>query len=136
MPAFLFVLLSAAIPLNAAVLWGVRGGFTDGQAMFGADVAIPIGHGFVFNPGVEVSKDLISTNADFHYDVSISRDAAFWVGAGAALINPEGQDLDGGVNLLVGLATRRGRAILYTQAKATRPSSYDSYTTFAVGIRF
>jgi len=135
MPAFLFLLFLAA-PLHAQVRWGARVGVVDGDPMIGGDMIVVLGNGFIFNPNVELSSNVVSTNADFHYDIEIGRDAAFWIGAGVALINPEGQDLDAGVNVLAGLGTRRARRILYTQLKITSPADYDSYTSFAFGIRF
>lgn len=134
MPVFLFLLF--AVSASSQVRWGARAGVVDGNPMMGGDLVLALGGGFIFNPGVEISDDLISTNADAHYDIEISRDAAFWLGTGIALINPEGQDLDVGVNLIAGVGTRRAGRILYSQVKMTAPSDYDSYTTFAFGIRF
>ena len=136
MPAFLFLLLFAALPLQAQVRWGARIGVVDGGPMIGGDMVWAMGGGFILNPGVEISEDLISTNADVHYDIEIHRDAAFWIGSGIALLNPENQDLDVGVNLIAGVGTRRAGRIIYTQVKLTAPSDYDSFTTLAVGIRF
>ncbi len=136
MPVFLFILF-AAVSAEAQMRWGARiGAVVDGGPMIGADLLVPLGGGFQFNPNFEISDDLVTTNADVHYDIDITRDAAFWLGGGLALINPEGRDLDVGVNLLAGLGTRRGRSIVYAQVKATAPSDYDSYTSVAFGIRF
>jgi len=138
MPVFLFLLLlCAALPSQAQVRWGARGGVVDGDPMIGADVALVLGAGhIIFNPNVELSSDLISTNADFHYDFSINRDSAFWLGAGVALLNPEDQDLDAGVNLLLGLGVRHAPRIYYTQLKYTTTSDNGGYTSAAFGIRF
>jgi len=135
MPVFLFVLMFV-VPADAAVRWGARIGIVDGEPMIGGELIMKIGSGFWFNPNVELSSDVITTNADVHYDFEISRDAAFWVGAGAAMINPDGQDLDVGVNLLAGLGVRRGRYIIYTQVKRVAPSDYDGFNSLAVGVRF
>jgi hypothetical protein len=136
MPAFLFVLLFAAIPLQAQVRWGVRLGVVGGGPMIGGDLVLAMGGGFIFNPGVEISHKLISTNADVHYDIEIHRDAAFWVGSGIAVLHPEDRDLDVGVNLIAGVGTRRSGHIIYTQLKMTASAGSENYTTLAVGIRF
>jgi|SRR6185436_3232504 len=136
MPAFLFLLLFAVVPLQAQVRWGARIGVVDGGPMIGGDMVKALGGGFIFNPGIEISDDLIATSADVHYDMQIQRDAAFWIGSGIALLNPEDQDLDVGVNLIAGIGTRRAGRIIYSQLKLTAPADYDSFTTLAVGIRF
>ena len=137
MPVFLFLLLFAALPSFAQVRWGARVGVADGEAMIGGDLAMVLGGGhIVFNPSLELSSKLVSTNADFHYDFGINRDSAFWLGAGLALVTPEEQDLDVGVNLLLGLGVRQAPRIYYTQLKYTKLSEYDSYTTAAFGVRF
>jgi hypothetical protein len=137
MPVFLFLLLFAAASAHAQVRWGVRAGIADGDPMIGADLVLVLGAGHViFNPNVELSSSVVSTNADFHYDVSINRDAAFWVGTGVALVNPDGGDLDAGVNAILGLAVRQVPRIYYTQLKYTAVSASNSYTTAAFGIRF
>ena len=134
MPVFVFLLVSVAA--NAQVRWGARVGVVDGEPMAGGDVILKIAENFYFNPGLEISGYGFTANADAHYDLQLMRDAAFWVGAGIALINPEEQDLDVGVNLLAGLGTKTGRYIYYTQLKRTSPAEGDGFTTGAVGIRF
>ncbi len=140
MPVFLFLLLFAALPAlptSAQVRWGARVGIVDGEAMAGGDMAMVLGAGhIIFNPSIEFSSKLVSTNADFHYDFGINRDSAFWLGAGVALVNPEEQDLDAGVNLLLGLGVRQAPRIYYTQLKYTKLSAADSYTSAAFGVRF
>ncbi|HEX2120224.1 MAG TPA: hypothetical protein VHL59_01150 [Thermoanaerobaculia bacterium] len=135
MPVFLFALMFAA-SADAQVRWGVRVGVTDGEPMIGGDMLVNLGSGFVFNPNLELSTDIVSTNADFHYDINIGRTAAFWLGTGFALVIPEGQDLDLGVNFLAGLGVQSSGRIFYTQLKATAPTDHDSYTSLAVGMRF
>jgi hypothetical protein len=135
MPVFLFLLLFAA-PSFAQVRWGAHVGVTDGSGMIGGDVVLPLGNGFYFNPNVELSRKLITTNADFHYDISISRDTAYWLGAGAALVNPDGGDLDAGANIIFGLAVRQAPRIFYTQLKYTIASNDNSFTTASFGVRF
>lgn len=122
--------------MNAEVRWGARIGFVDGEAMVGADAIMPLGGSFYFNPGLEVSGYGITANADAHYDVELTIDAAVWLGAGAALINPDGQDLDVGVNLLAGIGTRSAGRIFYSQLKVTAPASGGNFSALAVGMRF
>jgi len=134
MPVFLLLVLFA-VSAEGKVRWGPRLGITDGDPMVGFDVLLPIGSGFWFNPNLEVSSDNFSVNADAHYDIEITRDAALWLGAGIALVSPE-RDLDAGVNLLAGIGKNRGGRIFYAQVKRTVPSSGDGYDTIAVGMRF
>jgi hypothetical protein len=135
MPVFLFLF---AVSANAQVRWGARAGVVDGEPMIGADVIMKIGSSsFYFNPGIEVSGFGITSNADVHYDIELTRDAALWFGAGVALLNSDDErDLDAGVNLIGGVGTRSGRYIFYTQLKRTTPTGGDSFGTLAVGIRF
>ncbi len=135
MPVFLFLLVFAA-SAEAQVRWGVRLGFADSEPMVGGEMIMRIGGGFWFNPNVELSTDIVSANADAHYDIEITRDAAIWFGAGIAAVIPEEQDLDVGVNLLAGIGVNRGGRIFYAQLKRTAPTDYDSYNTVAVGMRF
>ena len=134
MPVFLFVLF--AVSAQAQMRWGARVGLVDGEAMIGGDVILKLAENLYFNPGLELSGYGFTANADAHYDLQLMRDAAFWVGAGLALVNAEEQDLDVGVNLLAGLGTKDGRYIYYTQLKRTSPADGDSFTTVAVGVRF
>jgi hypothetical protein len=137
MPVFVFLLVVAALPSHAQVRWGLRVGVADGGGMIGGDVVMVMRNPHViFNPNVELSSKVISTNADVHYDFGINRDSAYWLGAGVALVNPDGQDLDAGVNLLLGLGVRQAPRIYYTQLKYTLLSKADSYTTAAFGVRF
>lgn len=135
MPVFLF-LLFLSLPSRAQVRWGIRGGVADSEAMIGADVIMKVASSIYFNPGVEVSSENVTVNADGHYDFEITRDAAVWLGAGLALVIPDEGDLDPGVNLIAGIGTRSGRYIFYTQAKKTRRTDGDDFNTLAVGIRF
>ena len=134
MPVFLFLLVFAA-SAEARVRWGPRVGFMDGEPMVGFDVLLNMGAGFFFNPNVEVSSDNVSTQADVHYAMELTRDAALWFGAGIAAISPE-RDLDVGVNVLAGIGKNTGGKIFYAQVKHTVPTGGDGYNTIAVGIRF
>jgi len=124
-----------AIPAHAQLRWGVRAGVTDGDPMIGGEMVLPLGAGFVFNPNIELSSNVVSTNADFHYDFDLG-EVDVWAGAGVALVNPDGQDLDVGVNILAGVGAPKSRWYPYAQVKLTAPSDYDSFTSLAVGIRF
>jgi hypothetical protein len=135
MPVFVFLGL-LTLPAAAQVRWGARIGIVDGEPMVGGDVILKIGSNLYFNPGLELSGYGFTANADAHYDIELSRDAAFWVGAGVAMITPEGRDLDVGVNLLVGLGTKRGRYIFYTQVKRTSPTEGGGFGSAALGVRF
>jgi hypothetical protein len=108
MPVFLFP-LALSLPAGAQVRWGIRAGVANGSAMIGADV---------------------------HYDIEISRDAAFRAGTGIALIIPErtgphrrsqpaGRHRD----------ARRPVHLLYA-AQRTVPTGDGGFNTLAVGIRF
>ena len=138
MPVFLFVLLFAAASAEAqqAIRWGVRVGAADGEPLIGGEMVKSLGGGFVFNPNFELAGNLNSVNADAHYDIEITRDAAFWIGGGIALIMPKDEDLDVGVNGLFGLGRRYTRFIMYVQGKVVGPSSRDSYASIALGVRF
>ena len=138
MPVFLFIVLFAAVSAEAQhpARWGVRAGVVDGEPLVGGEMLVRLGNGFIFNPNVEFGGKLFSANADVHYQIEIMQDAALWIGAGAAFINPEGRDLDVGVNALAGLGRRYGRHILYVQGKVVGPSSYDSYASLSIGVRF
>ena len=133
-PVFLFAAF-LAVPGDAAVRWGARGGFSDGEPIIGADLIMAIGKGFYFNPSVEVGAETLSTNADVHYDIEIQRDAAVWIGGGVTKLLRHHEDLNFGANVIVGLGARRDNRIFYTQAKRTYASG-DSFNTFVFGMRF
>ena len=136
MPVLLFCLLFAALPGDAQHRWGARVGFVDGEPMIGGDVILSLGRSVYFNPSVELSGYGITANADAHYDIELTRDAAVWFGAGIALVTPEESDLDVGVNLLGGIGTKRGRHIYYAQLKRTMLSGGEDTSSVAAGIRF
>jgi hypothetical protein len=130
------VLLAVVVPLQAQVRWGVRAGITEGEPMIGGELVMPVVGDLVVNPNIEFTSELFSANADVHYDFSISSDTSFWVGAGLAFINPDEGDLEGGVNLLGGIGTRRGRMYPYAQLKFTSTSDIGDFTSVALGVRF
>ena len=137
MPVFLFALLFAPVPAEAQ-RWGVRLGVaTEGQPLIGGEMIVRLGSGLFFNPNIELGSDLFAANADAYYQIDLTRTAAIWAGGGIALVTPEEQDLDVGVNLLAGMGSRWGpRTITYVQGKIVAPSSYDNYVSLAIGIRF
>lgn len=116
--------------------WGVRAGITDGDPMIGAELVMPVVGDLVVNPNIELTSDLFSANADVHYDFAISSDTSFWIGAGLAFVNPDEGDIDGGVNLLGGIGTRRGRMYPYAQVKLTSTGDAGDFTSVALGVRF
>ena len=131
------LLLGVVVPLQAQVRWGVRAGITDSDPMIGVELVMPIVGDLVVNPNVEFATDVFTANADVHYDFNISSDTSFWIGAGLAFVNIDDQDgYDGGVNLLGGIGTRRGRMYPYAQAKFTSTSDVGDFTSLAVGVRF
>ena len=136
MPVLLFILLFAAGSAEAQTRWGFRIGVVNEEPFIGGDMFVRLGGNFVFNPNIEFGTDSFSTNGDVHYDIPVTRTAVIWLGAGIALVNPEGQDLDVGVNLIGGMGSRLGRSITYVQGKLVAPSSYDNYASLAIGIRF
>ena len=134
---FALLLVSAVLPLEAQLRWGVRAGITEGDPMIGGELVYPIWGDIVLNPNLEFSTDHFSANADAHYDFDISSDTSFWIGAGLAFINPDDGDIGGGVNLLGGVGTRRGRLYPYAQLKLTSASDdVGDLTSFALGVRF
>lgn len=130
------VLFAVVVPIEAQVRWGVRAGITEGDPMIGAELVMPLVGDLVVNPNIELTSDLFSANADVHYDFDISRDTSFWIGAGLAFVNPDEGDIDGGVNLLGGIGTRRGRMYPYAQVKLTSTGDAGDFTSVALGVRF
>lgn len=138
MKRLLLVLALLAVPvsLQAQVRWGVRAGITDGDPMIGGELVMPLFGDLVVNPNIEFTKNVFSANADVHYDFDISTDTSFWIGAGLAFINPDDGDIEGGVNLLGGIGTRRKRMYPYAQVKLTSAGDSGDSTSVAVGVRF
>ena len=130
------VLLAVVVPLQAQVSWGVRAGITEGEPMIGTELLIPLVGDLMVNPNIEFTTDVFSANADVHYDFDISSATSFWVGAGLAFINPDDGDFEGGVNLLGGIGTRRGRMYPYAQLKLTSTGDAGDFTSVALGVRF
>jgi len=134
---------------QAAVDFGIRAGiYTDAEEAFvGGELLMPVARSVFFNPNIEYvfiqDGDLITFNADFHYDFWSDRALTVWAGAGAALINSDpppqrrrddDDETDFGVNILAGVGAVRGSVRPYLQGKVVL--SDDSEFVIAVGVRF
>lgn len=147
------VLLFAPAPAHAQVDFGVRGGVysDDGDPFVGAELLGNF-HGtrWYYNPNVEVvfvdPGDLVTVNADFHYDVPTTTPFDVWLGAGGALVfrdygndgrrgRADDSTTDPGLNLLGGLGFNpNGDVRPYVQGKLLL--SDDSQAVLAFGLRF
>jgi len=116
--------------------WGVRSGTVDGQAVVGGELTLTVNAHLLFNPNFEISNDRGSLNADVAWGFELKKDAAGWLGGGAAIVTLRDQDLDVGVNVIGGIGVQQGRLYPYVQLKITKPSGSDQYTTAVFGIRF
>ncbi|MGH9464276.1 MAG: hypothetical protein ACRD0X_01435 [Thermoanaerobaculia bacterium] len=151
LPALILgVALTAGLgaPRVAAAQWdfGVRGGvYTDeSDAFVGVELLHRIGPPqWFFNPNVEwvflERGDLVTLNADFHYDLLVDAPVDVWVGGGPAILfnNPDRGDdeTDAGLNLLVGVGFLPGDAIRpYVQGKIVL--SDETEAVLAFGVRF
>jgi hypothetical protein len=133
---FALLLIAVVVPLEGQVRWGVRAGITESEPMIGGELVMPLVGDLVANPNIEFTSELFSANADLHYDFDISSATSFWIGAGLAFVNPDEGDIDGGVNLLGGIGTKRGRMYPYAQVKLTSAGDVGDFTSVAVGVRF
>lgn len=124
--------------------WGLRfGAYTDAEAAFvGGELMVHLDGRLYLNPNLEWAfaerRDIVSLNADLHYDAVVSRKAYVWVGGGLGVLftNPEGSDngdTDLGANFLAG-AGLRGSVIPYVQLKVV--VSGNSELVLALGLRF
>ena len=118
------------LPASADIDGDVRAGINaDAEGPFlGGGILTPIGKSssWFLNPNAEYTAgdeaDVLSVNADVHYDFPTSTSWTFWLGAGPALVtyDPEfGEDDDNdlGVNLLVGTGAKRGKVRPFFQGK-------------------
>lgn len=126
----------------------LRGGYyaDDAEGPFiGAGVLTGFGSTgqWFFNPNVEFAfgdnVDVITGNADFHYDLPTSSSLAFWVGGGPAVVHYDpdfgrGSETDFGVNAFFGFGAREGSLRPYFQIKAL--VSDESELVIGGGIRF
>ena len=127
---------------------GVRMGYYfDANAFsIGTELLTPIGDHpgeWYFNPNLELAMgdtDVAALNADFHYDLDTNSNAAFWVGAGPALLIrdharvADDTDVDPALNLIMGLGAKHGSYRPFIQGKGIL--SDNSEAALAVGIRF
>lgn len=145
----LLLLTSLALVAPAqAVDFGVRAGVYEdaNEGFVGGELLIGIANPWYFNPNVEYvfvdNGDLITVNADFHYDFDVQAPLFVWAGGGPALIVSDrdrpGRDDDGdtevGANLLAGVGWQAGAVVPYLQAKVIL--SDDSQAVLAFGVRF
>ena len=118
------------IPAKAEIDIDLRGGVNaDVEGPFvGAGILTEIGqsHSWFFNPNAEYSAgdsvDVLSLNADVHYDFATSTKWSPWLGIGPAFVtyDPEfGEDdsNDVGLNLLAGAGAKRGKVRPFVQGK-------------------
>ena len=133
---FALFLLALVVPAHAQMRWGVRAGITEGEPMIGTDLLIPITGDLMANPNIEFTSEMFSANADVHYDFDLASNVSFWVGAGLAFVNPDEDELQGGVNLLGGVGIAKGRWYPYGQVKLTSTRDAGDFASVAVGVRF
>lgn len=115
-----------------------------GEAFVGGGLLIRLDDSSWFlNPNLEYvfveRGDLITLNADFHYDLASEEAVDFWLGAGPALILRENRfghdETDFGVNLFAGVGFLRDSVVRpFLQGKLVL--SDESEGVFAFGIRF
>jgi hypothetical protein len=144
--AALTVCLASPRPATAQWDFGVRGGvYTDkSDAFVGIELLHRLGpEGWFFNPNVEwvflERGDLVTLNADFHYDLDVDAPVYVWVGGGPAILfnSPDHGDdeTDAGLNLLAGVGFLRGEAVRpYVQGKIVL--SDETEAVLAFGVRF
>lgn len=135
-------------PGAASAQWdlGVRGGvYTDeSDAFVGLELLHRVGGDeWFFNPNFEwvfVERgDLVTLNADFHYDLDIDEPVDVWVGGGPAILfnnRERGDDeTDAGLNLLAGVGFLPTEAVRpYVQGKILL--SDETQAVLAFGVRF
>jgi len=147
--ASLLTTVLAIAPARAKTDFGVRGGaYSDEDAPFlGAEALFGVGdtHRWFGNPNLEhafsdTDRDLTAMSFDFHYDFPSGQPYTIWAGAGPTLLlrdrnNPAGDSrTDAGVNLLLGVGSRRGDVRPYGQMKVV--VSDNSEAVLGVGVRF
>ena len=121
---------AAVLPARAEIDGDVRAGLNaDAEGPFiGGGILTGIGqsHNWCLNPNAEYTAgdeaDVLSVNADVHYDFATPGTWTFWVGAGPALVTydpefGEDDDNDFGVNLLVGTSAKKGKVRPFFQGK-------------------
>lgn len=140
----LAALVALATPAAAEIDGDVRiGYYTDAEEpMIGGGILTHLDDRWYFNPNGEYvlvdNGDLLTINADFHYDFPLNDRWNWWLGAGPALIladpDPGDSDTDLGANLLVGAGATQGRVRPFVQGKVVVAD--DSEFVVGFGIRF
>ena len=151
-PVLVCLLVLSALPAAADVDIDVRGGvyFDETDPFLGAGILTEIGDSkkWFFNPNVEVvfgDVDILSLNADAHYDLESSGTWTFWLGGGLGILSIDGPDGDVppdvddddteiGLNLLAGIGQTKGEVRWFGQLKAVIAD--ESQLVAAVGLRF
>ena len=146
------LVLLAPVAAEGQVDFGVRGGvYTDDQDPFAGVELLGSFDGtrWYYNPNVELvfvdNGDLVTANADFHYDLPADTPFDVWLGAGGAILFRDYDDdrfgrsvdseTDAGLNLLGGLGFNPGGDVRpYVQGKLLL--SDDSQAVLAFGLRF
>jgi len=142
-----------ATPTPGLAQWdiGVRGGvYVDSSDFFlGLEGLTRIKERWYFNPNVEFvaveDGDLVTLNADVHYDLPADVPVYVWVGGGPAIVvrdreagppgRGDGGDTEPGLNLLAGVGfNKRGTVTPYLQGKILL--SDGSEAVLAFGVRF
>lgn len=141
--AVLFALpTAAAADIDGDVRFGLYDDTSEGFAGLGLLMRLDRARWF-FNPNVEYvfvdRGDLVTLNADVHYDVLSEGATDVWLGGGPALVmvdGPFGRDeTDFGVNLLAGVGFQRDAAVRpFLQGKLLL--SDHSEAVIAFGARF
>jgi len=146
--AGLFFIPSTA---KANLDFGVRGGFYDDAdaGFLGGELLWGVTRQWYFNPNLEYvfvdDGDLMTVNADVHYDFPTRSPFYTWVGGGVAGILRDSDcrgrfcdddnDTDIGLNLLAGVGFGKGQALRpYIQGKVILAE--DTEAVLAVGLRF
>ena len=121
----------------------LRGGvyMDSNAAALGGGLLMNLGSysGWYFNPNLEMifrdNNTDASLNADFHYDFSVnSPSISPYVGAGPAVFLNDGNN-DFGLNVLGGVAGKRGEVRPFAQVKGIIASNNDELALMG-GIRF
>ncbi len=134
-------------PAGATPLADVRGGvYTDeGGFALGGGVVNALGSStsWYFNPNIEAAftndRDVVSLNADVHYDFRSANPYNFYAGAGPALIvarHSDGRDnqTDGGLDLVGGINWHNPSVKPFVQMKGVL--SNEGQVALMGGIRF
>lgn len=132
---------------SAQTRFGLRTGIytRDLDPCFGVEVLLPVKARLSFDPNVEVvfasGTDLVTVNADVHYDLTAPRGYYLWLGAGPALVinDPQpdepGKRTRAGLNLVVGGGWQSSSGLVpYIQGKVLL--STHTQGVVAVGVRF